>query len=458
MSEADAFSSAVMAGEFDKVVKLLRLADTEAEMGRQSRIISSAHAKLINVATTNYCASITSCRLQGIVFALLLGCLAAMMLCLGIGVSGELFIPFLLAVAVPFYCFFASKRIEEIERKRQFDLNNCNWEAVRRLVEFIASERGSAHSFTPLFFEEGPSAWKSYRTFCDDLNRKREKDRWSAILKKHPPLIPPVAPRFVDAVILVGGRRYAEWLLSFEKWLQRYYHTSEQGKCWAALDRVWHRRFAEWKSGDQKVQLERLNTQFKEECKCRRKELREEYLHQFKRLPCDEETPGCFTNISGEREIPYCYGYGHRIIDIRHLQSYIKSTVFPMPLLKRIDAETINGLKSFIQGLNGIGNIDRLVHFVVTFQYRCSSMKVPEYQWASCERSGIREIFVAGEIFACHQQRLLNANVAVASKHMAIVAHTKLERDIWNYIESLCSHPPVIVVCTSSSTEFTLCP
>ena len=437
------------------IVEMLRLADNAEEAERQVKVLFSERKRLEIIAESDSKAAMTSCRLKAVFAAGLSAVFAAAIFK----------VPILAILAIPCYLFFTKKGFAECARQKSACLKNIKWKCVCKLVDVVADEaeiyekirslvdeRGYKPVFSPLFLEQGLTAWDRYRDFCDNLNRKREKDRWAEI-EQAVPLIPepPSPPRFIDAVIVTGQknkRRYAKWLMDFERWVSlqgKYSHgRSEQGKIWSGQDWKWHRLFDEWQAKTLIPELSRINHCLRERFDERKEEMRREYQRRFSRLPSDDEIPiEPPPTVKGEN-IPDCYGWGRRIIRHDRLQAYIAAVVPPMPKLNNAEAETLRCIASYVRGLEGIGYLSRLIHFVSTFQYHCADKCIPDYGWACIGETGLREIFVAGEIFCCHQQGLLNANIAAATKHYAIIAITTLERDIWQYVETLCFQKPSI--------------
>lgn len=442
--EAQRFVFAVESEDDSLIVKMLRLAENANEAERQVKILSSERKKMEKVVESDNASEAMNCRLVAICASVVLAALVA-----------ALFHSSVLAVvAIPCYWFFSNRQLAEHERHKMIRLKNLNWECVCKLVNAIANERGYGQQFFPYFLEQGLPALNRYRDFCDRLNRKREKDRWVEIEKAIPPVHnPPQPPRFIDAVIVLGQRnkrRYAKWLVDFEKWVSfrssRSHCRSEQGRVWSWQDWKWHRLFDEWQAKTLIPELSRINHFLDERFNERKEAMRQEYLRRFSRLPSEAEVPiSRPSTVKGER-IPDCYGWGHRIIRHDQLRAYIAAVVPPMPNLCQDDADTLRCIASYAACLDGVGSMSRLIQLVSIFQYHCSDKCMPDYGWACVRGTGLREVFVAGEIFCCHQQGLLNANIAAATKHCAVMALTSLERSIWQYVETLCTQKPVIVI------------
>lgn len=442
--EAQRFVFAVESGNDSLIVEMLRLAENTDESERQIEILFSERQRLERTVESGNKSEMTKCRLVAICVSVLLAVL----------VAAIFHSPVLAFVAIPCYWLFSKKSFAECERHKMIRLKYLNWKCVCRLVDVVADERGYKHAFSPLFLEQGLSAWNRYRDFCGQLNRKREEDRWAEIERAVPPLPQsPSPPRFIDAVIVLGQkdkRRYAKWLMDFDRWIdsrgRNSYVRSEQGKSWSWGDWKWHRLFDEWQAKTLIPELFRINHSLRERFDKHKEEMRREYQRRFSRLPSDDEIPiRPLPTVEGEN-IPDCYGCGHRIIRHDRLQAYIAAVVPPMPKLNNAESETLRCIASYARGLDGVGSLNRLVRFVSNFQYHCADRRIPDYGWACIGETGLREVFAAGEIFCCHQQGLLNTNIAVASRHYAVIAITTLERDIWRYVEELCFQKPMLDV------------
>lgn len=450
--EAHRFANAVETGGVATVVNMLGLADIERERNRQIYLLNDKRKVALSNAEHEKKKLELSCRLHTLFFSFLICCIIWVLTRpLLEDLAGSVFVS--LAGGVLFFLWFTCKGLAQIANRHLVALQNAEWEAIRQFVWQISDERKC--SFPLCLFEQGVSAWPSFRSFCERLNRKREKDRWIEIERAIPPIPePPSPPRFIDAVIVMrqkNKRRYAKWLMDFEQWVSlqgKHSHgRSEQGKIWSWQDRKWHRLFDEWRAKTLTPELVRINHWLREKSDVRREALRREYQRRYSRLPDESEiTVQPRPTVEAEK-IPVCYGYGHRIIGHDRLKLFIASVVPPMPKLSTVDTETLRCIASYAKGLEGIGDMMRLIHFIEIFQYYCTDKNIPEYGFASLHESGLREIFAAGEIFCCHQQGLLNDNIALACEHMAVIATTVLERDIWKYVKTLCTQVPVKTIC-----------